>query len=203
MKSVVSSQTVNWTGENPYIWLYDESETEIITAASFFRVLYSRYGKGHVLFLRCDVQGDGFAAPEDLCVCLTDNRDLAHWLKEDIVSLYTGFRDRPEYATMLIIQAEHFQASGDPKEAWTESIRGGGLEIVLRWENPQEPFYAEIPPSRWPFVLVTVLIPARSAAVTISGMRVAGRVKAMDFHGRESTSCCLAFSETWLEAKGT
>ena len=201
MSNIIKNEKINWTGENPYIRLYDGEGGAAVTSVSFFRIVYSaQYGRGHVLFLLSDVRADGFSREDDYCVCLTDNLELANWLRNNIVKSYTGFKDMPkEYSAMEVIETKDFQSSGDPRYSWTETVKGEGLEIVLTWKSLDEPFYCEIPPTTWPYLLYTVLQPARSAEAHINGNKLVGQVREEQFHGMSSTSCCLAFSETWLE----
>lgn len=203
MASIVNNQNIIWTGENPYIRLFDEESGLVVTSISLFRIVYSaQYGNGHALFLLSDLDADGFSPKDDYCVCLTDNLVLANWLKEEVVIGYTGFRDMPnEYSAMPIIGTQEFYSTGDPSQSWTETVKAEGIEIELSWKSLDTPFYAEIPSSNWPNTVCTVLQASRNVDVLIDGKRPRGHIKDEDFYGKPSTSCCLAFSETWLSVK--
>ena len=203
MSSIVNNQNIIWTGENPYIRLFDGESGLVVTSISLFRIVYSaQYGNGHALFLLSDLDADGFSPKDDYFVCLTDNLVLANWLKEEVVVGYTGFRDMPnEYSAMPIIETQEFYSTGDPSQSWTETVKAEGIEIELSWKSLDIPFYAEIPSSNWPNTVCTVLQASRNVDVLIDGKRPKGRIKDEDFYGKSSTSCCLAFSETWLSVK--
>ena len=203
MSSIVNNQNIIWTGENPYIRLFDGESGMVVTSISLFRIVYSsQYGNGHALFLLSDIDADGFNSEDDYCVCLTDNLVLANWLKEEVVLGYTGFRDMPnECSAMPIIETQDFCFTGDPSQSWTETVKAEGIEIELSWKCLDTPFYAEIPSSNWPNTVCTVLQASRNVDVLIDGKRPKGHIKDEDFYGKPSTSCCLAFSETWLSVK--
>ena len=203
MSSIVNNQNIIWTGENPYIRLFDGESGLVVTSISLFLIVYSaQYGNGHALFLLSDLEADGFNPKDDYCVCLTDNLVLANWLKEEVVVGYTGFRDIPnEYSAMPIIETQDFYSTGDPSQSWTETVKAEGIEIELSWKSLDTPFYAEIPSSDWPNTVCTVLQASRNVDVLIDGKSPKGRIKDEDFYGKSSTSCCLAFSETWLSGK--
>ena len=203
MSNIVKDQNIIWTGENPYIRLFHGESGEIVTSISLFRIVYSsKYGNGHALFLLSDLDADGFNPKDDYCICLTDNLVLANWLKEEIVIGYTGFRDMlSEYSAMPIIETKDFHSTGDPSQSWTETVKGEGIEIALSWKSLDSPFYAEIPSSDWPHTVCTVLQASRNVDVLIDGKKPLGHIKDEDFYGKPATSCCLAFSETWLSVK--
>ena len=46
------------TGENPYIRLSDADDGPVTSDASFWRILFSPGGPGHVLFLQSELTGD-------------------------------------------------------------------------------------------------------------------------------------------------
>ena len=203
MSSIVNNQNIIWTGENPYIRLFDRESGRVVTSISLFRIVYSaQYGNGHALFLMSDLDANGFSPKDDYCFCLTDNLVLANWLKEEVVIGYTGFRDMPdEYSAMPIIQTKDFCSTGDPRHSWTETVKAEGIEIALTWNSLETPFYAEIPSAEWPNTVCTVLQASRNVDVLINGKSPKGHIKNEDFYGKSSTSCCLAFSETWLSVK--
>ena len=203
MSSIVNNQNIIWTGENPYIRLFERESGRVVTSISLFRIVYSaQYGNGHALFLLSDLDANGFSPKDDYCFCLTDNLVLANWLKEEVVIGYTGFRDMPdEYSAMPIIQTKDFCSTGDPTHSWTETVKAEGIEIALTWNSLETPFYAEIPSAEWPNTVCTVLQASRNVDVLINGKSPKGHIKNEDFYGKSSTSCYLAFSETWLSVK--
>jgi hypothetical protein len=73
------SGTVDWSGENPGMYLKASESGPFITLVSFFRVVTSPHGRGHAAFLLLDPHGEGKKANQPN-VCLTDNEPLAEYL---------------------------------------------------------------------------------------------------------------------------
>ena len=71
---------VDWSGENPGMYLKETADGPFVTLISFFRVVTSPHGKGHAAFMLLDPHGDG-RNPEKPNVCLTDNEPLADYVK--------------------------------------------------------------------------------------------------------------------------
>jgi hypothetical protein len=79
--SDVKEGSVAVIGENPGIRLVVKDGAPPATSVSFWRVLHSPAGAGHVCFLTSDVAGDG-PTPDDVRVAYADNDKLAEtWLK--------------------------------------------------------------------------------------------------------------------------
>src|SRR5689334_22615737 len=71
------------TGENPGIRLLDKEGGQILTAVSYWRIVWSPAGPGHVCYL---TTGDG-KSPGDLRIAFTDNRKLYDFLTQEIMSV--------------------------------------------------------------------------------------------------------------------
>src|SRR5437870_4741381 len=71
------------TGENPVIRLLDKENGTTLTNASYWRIIWSPVGPGHVLYV---TMGDG-KAPTDLRVALTDNEKLYEFLTKEITAV--------------------------------------------------------------------------------------------------------------------
>ncbi len=201
------------TGENHFCQL--EVGDTIATAYSFFRFMYTKHGPGQVAMIWSDLKGDGFSEPEDYYGCLTDNVSLARWLKDELAAEYPGMVSIPDYETMPIVEADYFGSSGDLKEAYTETVRAKGIEIVATWRGMTDPVRLALPETKvWPFTVDSLLVPASSAEVFINGVRAVGQTKPHGSHGVESPvtdqvlahdihgSGALSFGETWLETTG-
>ena len=50
---------VDWSGENPGMYLKETADGPFVTLISFFRVVTSTHGKGHAAFMLLDPHGDG------------------------------------------------------------------------------------------------------------------------------------------------
>jgi hypothetical protein len=53
-----------------------------------------------------------------------------------------------------------------------------------------------------PLGVYSTFIPARSAQLSVNGQAAPGKVFAQERGGRPSSSCVLAWSETWTRPKG-
>ena len=186
----VDPNSIRLTGENSFIRLVEGEEQT--TRSSHWRVLYSPAGAGHVLFLKSDLV-DGVRV-------YADNIALARWLQEEIESLLF-----PEFAdqSLQVIEAE-FSKKGDTYTYWMETIESADPEpdlITLTWYNFLEPFMLTVPagsaPGR-PHGVYSCFIPCRSGRITINGDDADGEV-ALEMRGeKQSSTACLAWSETWV-----
>ena len=75
--SSVDPNRVLLTGENPYIRLSETDGGPNTTDASFWRILFSPGGPGHVLFLQSELTG---GQPR----VYTDNIQMTRWLQGEI-----------------------------------------------------------------------------------------------------------------------
>ena len=177
---------VRVTGENSFIRLLDGSNNQT-SRASHWRVLYSPGGPGHVLFLKSDLV-DGVRI-------YADNIALARWLQEEIESqLFEEFAD----LSVPVIDAE-FGKKGDTSSYWTETIETDDDNITLTWYDFLPPFMLVVPAAgNRTHGVYSCFTPAKAARLTVNGDEADGNV-AHEMRGdKESSSACLAWSETWV-----
>ena len=183
----IDPNRVYLTGENSFIRLSQEAGGAQTTRVSHWRILLSPSGQGHVLYIKT---GDEVAV-------YSDNIGLARWLQGAIESyLFEEFADQ----TIPVTEAE-FTRSGDGRSFWTERIESEDDVISLTWYDFLEPFMLVSPagstPGR-PLGVYSCFTPSRNAQITINGA-VAEGVVSLEMRGdRESSSACLAWSETWV-----
>ena len=181
---------IRLTGENSFIRLTEDSGDAETTRASHWRVLWSPGGPGHVLFLQSELT-DGQVR------IYSDNIALARWLQDEIESLlYPEFADQ----TMQVIEAE-FTKKGNPSTYWTETVTSDEDEIALTWHDFMEPYMLVVPAgsaSGRPHGVYSCFIPARKAQLTINGDVAQGNVVTDRRGDKDSSSACLAWSETWV-----
>ena len=155
------------TGENPYIRLSETDDGPLTTDASFWRILFSPGGPGHVLFLQSELTDD---QPR----IYTDNIAMARWLQQEIqITINAASADQ----ALPAIEAT-FQSAGDLRSFWTETIETHEEDISLTWYALGEPFLSHNMPGsnpQRPHSVCTVLIPANGAQVTINGRFAKGR----------------------------
>jgi hypothetical protein len=194
--SDVKDGKVAVVGENPGIRLVTKEGAPPSTSVSFWRVLQSPAGAGHVCFLTSDITGDG-PTPDDMRVAFADNEKLAEYVA---LQLMTAF-DKAYGEKPFPVKTARFERSGDTATAWKETIRSAGTTVELVWRDFYEPFAIEsragVPHN--PYTILSTFIPARSADVIINGTRAAGNPTPRMRGTRQSSSAFLAFAETWLK----
>ena len=182
------------TGENPYIRLSETDEGPITTDASFWRIIFSPGGPGHVLFLQSELTGD---EPR----IYTDNVQMTRWLQGEIQG-----KINPVFGDLDIPAAEAtFDKSGDLRSFWTESVSALDADISLTWYDLGEPFLSHSLPGsnpERPHGVCTVLIPANGARLTLDGEFARGRPFPRQRGDRTHSTCALAFSESWTLSTG-
>ncbi|MCC6717847.1 MAG: hypothetical protein IT555_08185 [Acetobacteraceae bacterium] len=181
------------TGENPFIRLSETDGGEVTTSASFWRIVFSPGGPGHVLYLKSELTQNAWRI-------YTDNIAMARWLQTSVQGMLNAeLKD----LTIPVFDA-HFTRSGDFRDAWTESLTSYDEEIALTWYNPGDPLLLHTDPKSDPgrhLGLCTVLVPCAGAQLTLNGVAAKGRPWPRDREGRPFSTCALAFSESWTEAR--
>ena len=179
------------TGENPFMRLSDSLEQLVTTNASFWRVILSPKGYGHVLFLKSELTDGRWRV-------YSDNIALTRWLQDTVQGvLNDDLRD-----TTLQVTDADFESSGDLRSFWTENISADDEKISLTWYDIGEPMLRHTQPFSQPdrpYGVSTVLIPCKGARLTLNGEHAKGQPQRRDWDGREFSSCALAFAESWTE----
>jgi hypothetical protein len=183
-------------GENPGIRLVLKEGAPPSTSVSFWRVLQSPAGAGHVCFVTSDVKGDG-PTPDDVRLAFTDNEKLAAYVATQLMTAFDkAYGEQP-----FPVRRARFERSGDTATVWKESIKAGDDAVDLVWRDFYEPFAIEsrvgVPHN--PYTILSTFIPAKSAEVIINGTRAAGTATPRMRGPRQSSSAFLAFAETWLK----
>jgi hypothetical protein len=201
-RPAINSGTVDWSGENPCMYLKERDDGPFVTLASFFRVVLSPKGRGHALVLVEAPQAKASRA-DALNVVITDNEPLARWLIADYASHFPAFKGAAALSNLEYRLLTRATASGDPASTYVETIEGESFEAKLSWEKVGTPFMAEVPPEKsatakhWMFSL---LAGAERGTITANGRRLKGHAVPRDMFGHAMTSAFLAFSETWVRA---
>ena len=181
---------IRLTGENSFIRLSDPSNNEQTSRSSHWRVLWSPGGAGHVLFLQSELTANEVSV-------YSDNIALARWLQEEIETfLYPDFADQ----TIQVIEAE-FSKKGDGVNFWTETIESDDDVIAMTWHDFMEPYMLVVPAGTAtgrPHGVYSCVIPSRKAQLTINGEVASGLVTTDRRGDKDSSSACLAWSETWV-----
>ena len=185
---LVDPNDVVMTGENSFIRLSDDGGKTIADRVSHLRVLWSPAGQGHALFIESPLTGKG---PR----IYADNAGVARFLQRTIeVLLYKEFADE----SLPVIDAE-FQRSGNSLSTVEERIVSDEDEIILSYWDLMTPFILTMPPGAMnrPLGVYSTFLPARSAQLSVNSEAATAKVFLQDRFGKQGSSCCLAWSETW------
>jgi hypothetical protein len=130
----------------------------------------------------------------------SDNIAMTRWLQATVQGMLNAeLADR----SIPVIDAD-FSRSGDVRDFWTESLVSHDEEIELTWYDIGEPLLIHTQPNAVPgrpYGVCTILIPALGARLTRNGIQATGRPFATQREGRPFSTCALAFSESWTEAR--
>ena len=181
------------TGENSFIRLSSDGGTNVHDRVSHWRVLWSPAGQGHALFIDTPLLGKGARV-------YSDNAAVARFLQRTIEALlHKPFADE----TLPIVDAQ-FTRTGNSLSTVEERIVSSEDEIVMAWWDLIDPFVLTMAPGTMgrPLGVYSTFLPARSAQLLVNGEASPAKVYAQDRGGRPSTSCVLAWSETWTRPRG-
>lgn len=192
-QQMVDPHDVMMTGENSFIRLSNDGGGTLADRVSHWRVLWSPAGQGHALFIETALLGKG---PR----IYADNASVARYLQRTIEPLlYKEFGDQ----SLPIIDAE-FRRTGNSLSTVEERIISSDEEMVLSWWDLMAPFILTMPPGAMnrPLGVYSTFIPARSAQLAVNGEFASAKVFPQERFGKPSSSCCLAWSETWTRPRG-
>ena len=181
------------TGENPFIRLSQTDGGPNTTNASFWRIITCPAGPGHVLYLNSELT-------ENRWRIYADNIAMARWLQSTVQGMLNA---ETADAAIPVLDAQ-FTKSGDPRDFWTERVVSRGEDIALTWYRIGDPLLIHTQPNAEPgrpYGVCTLLIPALGARLTRNGIEAAGRPWPREREGRPFSTCALAFSESWTEAR--
>jgi hypothetical protein len=97
-----------------------------------------------------------------------------------------------------------FSKTGDPHYFWTERVVAREEEINLTWHDIGDPLLIHTQPNAVPgrpYGVCTVLVPALAARLSCNGVDAKGLPWPREREGRPFSTCALAFSESWTEAR--
>jgi len=189
---MVDPHDVVMTGENSFIRLSNDGGSTIVDRVSHWRVLWSPAGQGHALFIETPLVGKG---PR----IYADNAAVARYLQRTIEPLlYKEFGEQ----SLPVVDAE-FRRSGNSLSTVEERVLSSDEEIILSWWDLITPFVLTMPPGAMnrPLGVYSTFIPARSAQLCVNGEFARAKVFPQERFGKPSSSCCLAWSETWTRPR--
>src|SRR5688572_4335605 len=180
------------TGENPFIRLSPKDGDPNSTNASYWRIIFSPAGPGHVLYLKSELT-------ENRWRIYADNIAMARWLQTTV----QGMLNAELLDTSIPVVDAEFTKSGDPRYFWTERISARGEDVALTWYDIGDPLLIHTQPgaSGRRYGVCTVLIPALGARLSRNGVEATGRPWKREREGRPFSTCALAFSESWTDKR--
>ncbi len=191
--STADPNRVILTGENPFIRLSAKDGDANTTDASFWRILFCPAGPGHVLYLKSELT-------ENRWRIYTDNIAMARWLQKTVQGMLN-----PELLDVSIPAVDAtFSKTGDPRYFWTERVAARDEDISLTWHDIGDPLLIHTQPNATPgrpYGVCTVLVPALAVRLSRNGVDAKGLPWPREREGRPFSTCALAFSESWTEAR--
>ena len=190
---MVDPHDVVMTGENSFVRLSNDGGKTMTDRVSHWRVLWSPAGQGHAMFIESPLT-------DERPIIYADNAGVVRYLQRAIeVLLHKPFANE----SLPIIDAE-FSRTGNSLATVEERVTTDDDAIVLSWWDLMKPFVLTMPPGAMnrPLGVYSTFIPAGSAQLSVNGEASPGKVFAQERFGRPSSSCCLAWSETWTKPKG-
>lgn len=197
----VNPGIVDWSGENPGIYLRDTDDGPWVTLSVFFRVVMSPYGSGHAMLV-LDEPGTGKGWPDVRNFIVNDNEELTRYLIRDYVSGFPSFRDKPGLEAMSYVPLDTVACAGDPQSEYTETVTAQDLMARLTWSETMEPMAVEVTPENsatGKHDMYSLFFEARQAKIEVNGDRLSGNVSTRKFFGKTMSTAFLAFSETWAK----
>ena len=192
--------TVDWSGENPGMYLKESQDGPFVGLVSFFRVVLSPHGRGQGVVL-LEAPDAASSTPDALNVCVTDNEPLGRYLVENFVSNFGAFRGTPGLSGMEFRALHSVSTGGTQPASYSEELKGEGVEISLTWSGLGSPFMVDMAAEQGATGkprMFSLFVEAGEAVAIINGRRLKGRAQSRDFAGRRSSTAFLAFSETWV-----
>ena len=197
----IKTGKLDWTGDNPFIYLKTDENQDWSSLTLYFRIASSDYGQGKaILVLDNPYESD----PENQNrFMLTDNLPLAKYLVSDFVRHFGLFRKAIALDEMCYIDNVNFTTENDFPKKQVESAYSSTLNLTVEmiWNDLQSAICVDLPAhltQTQQHEMMCVFHPALSAKVKINGVALDGQTIERDFNGTRAQSASLANSETWV-----
>ncbi|UPL20756.1 NAD-dependent dehydratase [Alcaligenes faecalis] len=198
----IKTGTLDWTGDNPFIYLKTDPEQDWSSLSLYFRIASSAYGSGQAILVLDKPYEDG--RDSDARLLITDNQPLAEYLVQDFVRHFGLFRKAVALDKLQVLSDGVFQTVNRFPELVSESVTSAsaGLTVELQWHHMTQPaICVDLPQSQTQtqkHEMMCVFHPAQQARVLINGTALPGNTIERDFNGSRAQSASLANSETWV-----
>lgn len=201
--SSIKPGKVDWTGDNPFIYLKKDPAGEWTTLALYFRIATSDYGRGHtILLLDNPYEKEDASAPR---LVLTDNVELSKYLIDNFVRYFALFRkavglDSVKFINDAVFSTEENYPKQIVETGFSESTN---IRVSMVWNELQEGIAVDLTAAETQtnqHEMMCVFQPALSAKILLNGVEIIGSTIERDFMGTRAQSASLANSETWVRA---
>jgi len=193
MAQPVDPNDVLMTGENSFIRMSADGGKTHTSRVSHWRVLWCPSGAGHAMFVQSPLTRNRVQV-------YSDNIAVARWLQRNIETLlYPAFSDD----ALPVVDAS-FERAGGARSAAVETVTSAAEQIVLTWYDFLAPFVLTMAPGMGnrPIGVFSTFFPAKSAQIEMNGEFAPDKPWTEMRGDRQSTSACLAWSETWVRPRG-
>lgn len=196
---------VEWSGENPGIYLKTDADGDYTALALFFRVVLSPYGRGSAGLVLAE-PGTTRGWPDVPNFIMTDNQRMMRWIVDGWVRKMPTFRGRAALDSMAWLDLEAVARSpGNLKDRYVETAYGSGVTLEMIWSDLGPPIPVEVTREQsatGAHEMYSVFLEAASAEIRVNGTALPGKVRERQFFGRTMSTAFLAFSETWVTPAG-
>lgn len=199
-RTPVNRGRVDWTGDNPGIYLKTDEAGDWSALALSFKITLSPHGRGRaMLVLGAPDEAVGYPAAPNLCIA--ENDSLMRYLIEGYISKFPTFRGRAGLAAMPILPLDEAIQEGSYQSVQTETVKSGGTRLAMTWRGLGAPFAVEVSPEQsatGEHDMYSLFMEAGSAGIAVDNQPLPGQVVKRPFFGTQLSSGFLAFSETWV-----
>ena len=199
----IKTGTLDWTGDNPFIYLKTDAEQDWSSLSLYFRIASSDFGSGQAILVLDNPYEVGNGTETRLMV--TDNQPMAEYLLAEFVRHFGLFRKAVALDSLKIVADGVFTTTNRFPNVVVESVasQAAGVTIDMQWHDMQQQaaICVDLPQSQTQtqkHEMMCVFHPAQSAQVLINGVALQGTTVERDFNGTRAQSASLANSETWV-----
>lgn len=198
----VKTGKMEWTGDNPFIYLKKDPNGDFSSLSVYFRIASSDYGPGKAILVLDNPYETDSENTQRLLV--TDNKELADFLVKNFVRFFGLFRKAVALDQMKVITDGVFTTTNEFPKRVVEAVRSESedLSIELHWNDLSQPAIpvdlAVHETQTKKHEMMAVFHPAQNAQVLVNGTPLEGETIERDFNGSRAQSAALANSETWV-----
>ena len=200
-RTPVNPGIVQWSGDNPGIYLKEDDDGDWRRLALYFNLALSPHGRGVAMLVLSEP--DLSTGVEAGNLCITSNRPLMQYLLTDFLAKFPTFRGRAALDALPILDMDAHTSSGNPVPGGecSEQLTSGDNRLTMTWRDIHEPFAVEVGPSEsatGEHDMYAFFMEAGDATIAVNGKPLSGHVVNRPFFGTTMSSAFLAMSETWV-----